>query len=384
MNDSLINEIITKYDTPTYVFDINELVNRIKYLRENLPSKVHICYAIKANTFIVKDVEKYVDRFEVCSPGEYEICREQEIDYNKIFISGVNKTTASIKRVLDSSEVRLFSVESLNQYKLLKETNQKIKVILRLTHGNQFGVNEEDIIRIIKENENHSEIEIVGLQYFTGTQKTSIKKLKRELDYLDSFIEKIKNDLGFEFEELEFGTGFPVYYFEDNKFDEDDFMKQFSAIISNMNYKGKIVLEIGRSIVASCGYYLTRVIDVKTNSNENFAIVDGGINHITYYGQFMAMKIPKIDIWPKKKEAKEEKWNVCGSLCTINDILVKQFSTQTLDIGDVLVFNNVGAYSMTEGLSLFLSRDLPAILKINQDGSIKTIRKITPTYMLNM
>ena len=384
MNESLINEIITKYDTPTYVFDINELVNRIKYLRENLPSKVHICYAIKANTFIVKDVEKYVDRFEVCSPGEYEICREQEIDYNKIFISGVNKTTASIKRVLDSSEVRLFSVESLNQYKLLKETNQKIKVILRLTHGNQFGVNEEDIIRIIKENENHSEIEIVGLQYFTGTQKTSIKKLKRELDYLDSFIEKIKNDLGFEFEELEFGTGFPVYYFEDNKFDEDDFMKQFSAIISNMNYKGKIVLEIGRSIVASCGYYLTRVIDVKTNSNENFAIVDGGINHITYYGQFMAMKIPKIDIWPKKKEAKEEKWNVCGSLCTINDILVKQFSTQTLDIGDVLVFNNVGAYSMTEGLSLFLSRDLPAILKINQDGSIKTIRKITPTYMLNM
>lgn len=383
MNDEIIKKIIENYDTPTYVFDINKLTKRVQYLREKLPSKAQICYAIKANTFIIKDIEKSVDRFEVCSPGEYEICKENSIDNNKIFISGVNKTKESINRVLSSSDVRLFSVESINQYNLLKEANEKIKVILRLTHGNQFGINEEDIINIIKEN-NNSNVEIIGLQFFTGTQKTSIKKLKKEIEYLDQFIEKIKNDLGFDFKELEFGTGFPVYYFEDNEFDEDDFMNQFSNIINSMKYDGKIILEIGRSLVANCGYYLTKIIDKKTNNKENFVIVDGGINHIAYYGQFMAMKIPKIDIWPKKDNEKQEKWNVCGSLCTINDILVKQFLSNTLDIGDILIFNNVGAYSMTEGLSLFLSRDLPSVLKVKQDNTIEKIRSITPTYKLNM
>ena len=384
MNDKLLKKIIDNYNTPTYVFDINKLMKRIEYLKSKLPSNTKICYAIKANTFIIKDIEKNVDRFEVCSPGEYEICKEKGIDNSKIFISGVNKTKESINRVLETSKVRLFSVESINQYELLKQTNENLNIILRLTHGNQFGINEEDIISIIKDNKNESNIQIVGLQFFTGTQKTSIKKLKKELEYIDSFIEMIKKDLNFEFKELEFGTGFPVYYFEDNQFDEDDFMEQFSNIINNMKYNGQIILEIGRSIVADCGYYLTKVIDKKTNYNQNFAIVDGGINHIAYYGQFMAMKIPKIDIWPKRDNDNQEKWNICGSLCTINDILVKQFPTNALDIGDVLIFNNVGAYSMTEGLSLFLSRDLPAILKINKDNTIETIRNITPTYNLNM
>ena len=46
-------------------------------------------------------------------------------------------------------------------------------------------------------------------------------------------------------------------------------------------------------------------------------------------------------------------------LCTINDILVKRLPLGGLEIGDVLVFEQAGAYCMTEGIALFLSRDLP-------------------------
>ena len=63
-----LEEIIKKYPTPMYIFDINTLKDRITYLRNKLPSKIKLCYAIKANTFIIKDIENYIDRFEVCSP----------------------------------------------------------------------------------------------------------------------------------------------------------------------------------------------------------------------------------------------------------------------------------------------------------------------------
>ena len=33
------------------------------------------------------------------------------------------------------------------------------------------------------------------------------------------------------------------------------------------------------------------------------------------------------------------------------------------EVDDILVFMNVGAYSVTEGISLFLSRDLPRVYR---------------------
>ena len=151
-----------------------------------------------------------------------------------------------------------------------------------------------------------------------------------------------------------------------------------------MKYKGKLILELGRSIVASSGVYISKVVDKKINKGQKYAILDGGINHISYYGQSMAMKIPKCEVYPERKNADDEKWNLCGSLCTINDILVKQFPVSNLQLGDIFIFKNTGAYCMTEGISLFLSRDLPMIIKIKEDKKIEIIRKNIPTYKLNM
>ena len=227
-------------------------------------------------------------------------------------------------------------------------------------------------------------MEIKGIQYFSGTQKVSLKNIRRELEYIDEFIEKLKNEYGYIAEELEFGGGFPIHYFEKAEFDEEAYLKEFSDIINCLKFNGKIIIELGRSAVASCGYYLTKVVDKKRNKNQNYAIVDGGMNHIVYYGQSMAMKVPKCEVYPKREKIEEEAWNICGALCSINDIIIKQFPISNLQIGDIFVFKNTGAYCMTEGISLFLSRDLPKVLKINENRDIVIVRKDLPTYTLNM
>ena len=384
MDKELIKNIAENYDTPTYVFDIKTLKNRIKYLRDSLPDGVKICYAIKANTFIVKDIESDVDRFEVCSNGEYEICHEKEVDGNKVLISGINKDSKLINKIISESDIRMFSIESMSQFESLKNQKEKVKILIRITSGNQFGINESECKEIIANRANYPHIEIVGVQYFTGTQKNSIKVIKKELDYMDNLIEEIERDCSFKIKELEFGTGFPVHYFNNESFDEDAFMKDFSEALNSIKFSGDIILEIGRSMAASCGMYLTKVVDTKINKDECFAIVDGGINHLVYYGQFMAMKVPEMEIYPKKDNSNMGVWNICGSLCTINDILVKKLEVPDLQVGDILVFKNTGAYSMTEGISLFLSRDLPQILINDENNNIRVVRAITPTFNLNM
>lgn len=386
MEEKTIEQLLENFKTPAYIFDIQKLKNRVKFLKESLPENVLLCYAIKANTFIVKEIEDCIDRLEVCSPGEYEICKASNIAGNKILITGVYKTPKVIKNIIENEkDVDYFTIESMEQFRLIKDIkkDKKIKIMLRLTSGNQFGINEEEIEEIIKNYDKYENIEITGIQYFSGTQKTSLKIIQREIDYVDGFVKKLKEKYQFETKELEFGPGFPVYYFQNTEFDEEAYLKEFSQIISNMEYKGKIVLELGRSIAASCGYYITKVVDKKTNKGQNYAILDGGINHITYYGQTMAMKLPKCSIYPQRENTENEKWNLCGSLCTINDILVKQFPVGNLQIGDVFIFENTGAYCMTEGISLFLSRELPQVIKLKEDGSLELVRDSLPTYVLN-
>lgn len=386
MEEKTIKQLLENFKTPAYIFDIQKLKNRVKYLKESLPENVLLCYAIKANTFIVKEIEDCIDRLEVCSPGEYEICKASNIAGNKILITGVYKTPKVIKDIIENEkDVDYFTIESMEQFRLIKDIkkDKKIKIMLRLTSGNQFGINEEEIEEIVKNYDKYENIEITGIQYFSGTQKTSLKIIQREIDYVDGFVKELKEKYQFETKELEFGPGFPVYYFQNTEFDEEVYLKEFSQIISNMEYKGKIVLELGRSIAASCGYYITKVVDKKTNKGQNYAILDGGINHITYYGQTMAMKLPKCSIYPQRENTENEKWNLCGSLCTINDILVKQFPVGNLQIGDVFIFENTGAYCMTEGISLFLSRELPQVIKLKEDGSLELVRDSLPTYVLN-
>ena len=386
MDNEILKYIINNYDTPAYVFDINILKERIKFLKNLIPNNVELCYAIKANTFIVKDIENDVHRFEVCSPGEYEICKKNNIKRDKILISGIYKTPKIINKMLeDDKELKLYSIESLEQFELFKNNKENnIKLLLRLTSSNQFGIGEKEIEEIIKTRNNYKNIEIVGIQYFSGTQKVSLKNIAREIEYIDNFLEKLKNEYNYLPQELEYGGGFPVFYFENTQFNEEEYLKEFSKLIKQMKYKGKIVLELGRSIAASSGYYITKVVDKKTNKDQNYAIVDGGINHLVYYGQSMAMKVPKFSIYPKRENTDDKKWNICGSLCTINDILVKQYPISNLKIGDVLIFKNTGAYCPTEGIALFLSRDLPQVLKIKENRNIEVIRKNLPTYNLNM
>lgn len=380
------SKLLNKFSTPMYLFDIELLEKRIKYIKSCFDKDIKFIYAIKANTFVLKQIEELIDGFEICSFGEFEICNNLKLNQNKFVISGVNKDFDSIKYIFENTNnVVKFTVESINQYKLLtalaKQYNKKIELLIRLTSGNQFGVSETDFEQIISYSKNESMIKIIGIQYFSGTQKKSVKKLEKELNYLEQFINYIEEKYKIRIEHLEYGPGAPISYFVGEEFDELEYFKELNNMLSKIKNR-KISLEIGRSIVASCGFYLTKVVDIKSNQNGNILLLAGGMNHLVYYGQTMAMRIPYLEQYPiRKGEVKH--YTLYGSLCTINDILIKNLPLEDVQINDVFIFKNVGAYCSTEGISLFLSRELPKIILKDKDGNFKLVRDNIKTSNLN-
>lgn len=384
-------DIIKNIVTPSYIFDLSKIEDRINIMREKL-NNVYLCYAMKANPFIVKEVSQLVERLEVCSYGEYEICKREKIDPDKIIVSGVNKTKEALDKILEYSKGKgIYTIESERQLDLLsvcaKESGYRLKVIVRLTSGNQFGVDKEQFDLLTKRICYEGLLDLVGIHYYSGTQK-KIKKVAKELAMLDEYAKHIKTSFEINKLELEYGPSLMVEYFQDDKcIGIIEQLEQLKQEVDKVTNYDNITLEFGRFIVSDCGNYYTRINDVK---NSGYIILDGGIHQISYYGQIMGMKKPFMKILDKdmnsfeiNKNDEYNKWTLCGSLCTVNDVIVREVPMENPKCNDIIVFENVGAYSVTEGMSLFLSRELPAIYIYSKEGKIKCIRSRKEIYSLN-
>lgn len=376
--------------TPYYCFDANILhrhIAEMKAIRNKYSSDdLRFCYAIKANSFLIPYIDKDVDYFEVCSWGELKICRQYDVNPEKIILSGVNKEPGMIADALEYG-VRFFTAESVNQYneivKQVEETNTNIQLLPRLSNGAQFGMDKSCIEEIISDSSIRAGVKIIGIHYFTGTQKKKFSKIESELKLLEEFFAELKSKYGFEPELLEYGPGLGVPYFIGDDFDNYySVYEEMVSYIASAKYSYRVNLEMGRFFAASCGEYVTSVADVKGTPDAPILILDGGRNHISYYGQNMVMKTPLIES-ERKGENDEVPCDLYGSLCSFNDMIARAVMIPSPKIGDRLVFKNIGAYSVTEGIYLFLSRDLPAVYVKQEDGTCKMLRNGNPTYETN-
>ena len=401
-----LKEIAIKCGTPSYIFDTDELCARIDAMQQILGCGVTVCYALKANPFLISVLDKKLDKFEVCSPGEFAICEKEGINREKIVLSGVNKEKKDILYTMKTGAVGIYTVESLNQLELINscavECGIKVKVLIRVTSGNQFGINERQVYEIADRKDELKGIIIEGIQCYSGTQKKKLSQIEAEVVWLQAIAHTCEAEHGVELKEIEYGPGLSVDYFVTDKCDamntDFDELKEFAVMIKEMSEKFNVTLEMGRYIAATCGILISRIADMKMNDTTRYAIIDSGINHINYYGQAMAMKKPRCEFIPMEYtegfadgvdhevevySQGVQPYNICGSLCTVGDVIVKNLELKDAKIGDMIAFYNIGAYSVTEGIYLFLSRRMPAIVMYSKKTGYRLVRNPVDTFLIN-
>lgn len=400
--------------TPYYVFDTDEFAKRAAMIRAALDCKggrrIPLCFSIKANPFLLHRLPEGLDHVEVCSPGELEICIALGVKPESIIYSGVMKEKCDIERTV-SYGAGILTCESIRHATLISEVmleyiqegaheaefaETKAHVILRLTSGNQFGMSLDNIEYIISHPDEFKGIEVIGIHYYSGTQK-SLRKINKDLEKIRSALTGLKEKYGFEPQLVEYGPGLCVEYFEEDWQErEKQALDEAAEVLREFAEEYPLGIEMGRFLAASCGKYYTQVKDLKSTGDANYAILDGGIHHLNYFGQRMAMQVPPIKVYGCEVSENGEKtgveltqlpdtdYTLCGSLCTVADVLVREVKLKKLELGDVLEFGHCGAYSVTEAPALFLSRQLPAIYAYSKEYGYECLREHIPAAEINL
>lgn len=385
MNSEALQDIAASFATPAFIFDADEFGRRAKNVKSAIGG-ASLCYSIKANPFLLACLPEEIDRVEVCSPGELAICRRVGVDPSTVVYSGVNKGSEDIAEAIEYG-AELLTAESLRQLGLINAAalaaGKRVRVALRLTSGNQFGMDSEALKRAVAEKGSYEGVDIVAIHYYSGTQKKKLAVVEKELAELEKLADTLEERFGLSGISLEYGPGLPADYFGDDPEGRDmAVLAEAGAMIAAVAARRSVTVEFGRFLASPCGTYLTAAADIKNNNGENFVICDGGINHLKYYGQTMAMQTPPITLLGDHGE-KTEDYTLCGSLCTTADILVRKVTLPALSVGDVLAFGRCGAYSVTEGIGLFLSRQLPRIVLHSERGGNRLLRDFYGTDILN-
>ena len=407
-------EKVLQTGTPAFVFDERDFQDRFGQIDEILngnmekgsANRICLCYAAKANPFLLTAASKVADRLEICSQGEMDIVHELSLDGEMVLYYGVSKTLTDIRKAI-SQGMRYATAESLTHLALLQQAAEEagaaLTVLLRLNSGAQFGMKRADIEKALAERQNYSALQIEGIHYFCGTQRRKLKQQEDELLMLEGLVQALRKKYGLALPKLEYGPGLPVPYFEGEDFDDTLLpIKSLAPALQRAAGWAEVTVEMGRFFAAPCGTYLTAVTDLKETDDANIVILDGGIHQLTYAGQMMGMKIPKMYVVsqddgcisdqttiPKQKTvvgSGKRNYMLCGSLCTTGDVLVRDVELPVLQIGDVLAFENVGAYTVTEGIGLFLSHELPAVYLYDSDRTDEELmlaRASMPTSVLN-
>ncbi|WP_414053215.1 alanine racemase [Macrococcus equi] len=367
-----IYQILSNPATDYYIYDLNALAARIKYITSALNHDVY--YAVKANSHhrIINTLLPFVQGFEVASRGEIEKVRQISGEAKMIY-GGPVKTYEdlefAITRNVASIQVEsLFELDALS--KLTTQYNQKVKVCLRInlaavnadatlkmSGATQFGLPEEDIEEAMHIIRNTPNIEFDGLHFHAMSNNLQADKhitfIEQAFNYRHTAIEEINT--------INVGGGIGIDYQKKEQFN-------FEAFSEAVNQMPRMTFELGRYVVGPIGYYAANVYDIKTMHDKHFILLNGGTNHFRFpkaWNHHHAHSIYHSQSnQQRKKTIQNQQAYYAGKLCTPNDIFGLPYEVETITTGDWVVFHNAGAYSYDISHINFLSHPEPEIVFI--------------------
>ena len=103
-----------------------------------------------------------------------------------------------------------------------------------------------------------------------------------------------------------------------------------------------LILEPGTAIVADTMRFVTQVIDVRDIRGKRIATVDGSLFNTSPYSRTRSLPLRVISRQPR---ASRRTTDIVGFTCIESDVLSRNLPSE-VEVGDFLMFENVGSYSV--------------------------------------
>lgn len=380
-----IQELVNSFDTPLYVYDAEIIDRQYARLKQAFSScKTRINFACKAlnNVKVMRHLHDLGACLDTVSIQEVWLGLKagftpEEIIYTPNCVS-MEEIDLAVK---EGVMINIDNISILEQFGL--KYGNTVPICIRINPhvmagGNinistghidsKFGISiyqMRHVDRVVK----NTGLNVIGLHMHTGSDIVDVDIFLRAADILFEQAEHFP-DLTF----IDFGSGFKVPYKpDDHSTDIEELGEKLSARFKEFctQYGRELELwfEPGKFLVSQAGTFLVKVNVLKQTTAAMFVGVDSGLNHLIrpmlYNGYHHITNV-------SNPEGALRLYTVVGYICE-TDTFGWDRKLNEVREGDILAFNNAGAYGMTMA-SNYNSRFRPAEVLI-KNGKAALIRR---------
>lgn len=399
-------ELARTMGTALYVMDEADMRSRMEEYREAFRSRYpnsDVLYASKA--FQNKEMVRIVNDEDLCldvsGGGELACAQAAGFPMERVFVHGNNKTPQELREAIEAGVHRIVvdsRIELARVSRIAGELGVVQPIYLRITPGveadtheyirtgcedSKFGFTMLDdfAFRCIKDVLAAPNVKLVGLHCHIGSQIFALHSFREAVAVMVEFMARIRDEYGLVIEELDLGGGLGIAYTADEKPSSiDDFaectVRAVEDYCANFDVPlPRILVEPGRSLVASAGVTLYTVGILKTLPNiRKYVAVDGGMSDNVRTALYHAEYEPTIA--NKAGQPRTEIVTLCGKHCESGDVVVVDMPLQHPDLDDIVAVFGTGAYCYSMS-SNYNGQPRPAIVFVKDGEARVTTRRET-------
>lgn len=391
--EETIKALAKKNGTPFYIFDeegFKENYSNLEGLFQSVYPGYIVSYSYKTNytPYVCNLVKELGGYAEVVSDMEYELAKRLGYPNEKIVYNGPSKGDKMFEHLEHQG---ILNIDSLDEAKRIvdycrinrhRDYKCGIRINLDLSDSfiSRFGLQEdsEDLlntIELIKETPN---LKIVGLHCHISRCRTKEAWAKRA-ETMIRLADKYLSDIP---EYISLGSGM---YADMPEFLKDQFggdsvptyqdyaeaaIRPFADRYGKCDKKPILFTEPGTTLIARYINFASRILSIKEVRGRNIANMDGSYHNL---GEICGLKKLPVNVI-KGGNTQEHYGNldIMGYTCLEQDLMYGGFD-QPIACGDILVFENVGGYSIVDKPQFIKPQCMMYVKR--KDGFIKTIMR---------
>ncbi len=374
--------------TPFYAYDRSVIHQNIERLRHKMPNSLKLHYAMKANPMpaLVNFIHPLVDGLDVASGNELRVALNAGVDGHQISFAGPGKQENELATAIASQTT--VNVESFSELIKLRDLSDKIGIRARVAvrvnpdfelkgagmkmggGAQQFGIDAELVPKVLNQISEFG-LHYRGLHIFTGSQNLNPEAICTAHKAIFELAARLQDSAKSDIEILNIGGGLGIPYFPGEKpISLSEIGEQLAGLIGNFRQvygDAEVAMELGRYLVGDAGLYVCRVVDIKSSRGTQFVIVDGGLHHHLSasgnFGQVIRKNYP-VAIGNKMQQPNAGPVQIVGPLCTPLDLLANKYELPQVEVGDLVVIYQSGAYGYSASPRDFLSHPHPVELLV--------------------
>jgi len=347
LSQEAVEKLAGLYDTPLLVLSLEQVERNYAFLAEQLPG-IKLYYAIKANPNegIIRKLAELGSYFDVASDGEMRFLTEIGIAPERMVYANPVKTPSGLK-VAKETGIYKFTFDSESEIGKMAKAIPGGTVLLRVRVENpralvdlnkKFGAHPDDVLHLL-ELARQQGLDVAGLCFHVGSQSASA----------DAYIEAIKicrrlfdeaQAAGFTMHILDIGGGFPVPTITET-IDITGMLQDIRESLAHNFPDTEIWAEPGRFMCGTVANLITSVIGTQHRNGSQWYFLDDGL-----YGTFSAVIFDHWDFELETfKSGEQIPATFAGPSCDSLDIMFTDKLVTPLEIGDLILVPNCGAYT---------------------------------------